>query len=290
MRPALLLVVLSALLGCGSPAPPPVAVPPLVVTVVPRAGEDAVADGTPDREPPAAGAEASPAEAALQEWSKRTQCSAFDYFPNGGLQNFWCHRPARVTIAALRTLAGGRIFSSGPHTDDDLVLDAKNDFGHYDPAFVRWLVDTAGPSPRGSAAQRATQASYDEHLRPLAEIFWKTLEKARREPACFQRERTAYADAMKRKRLPEGHYERWFYFMNPQFCNTPKKTDRFLMDNGFDGGVNGNVTKSVVGFWLRRSLDGTMDTFAVGLEKLLASYQPELLDGRTPPLVREDTR
>jgi hypothetical protein len=66
--------------------------------------------------------------------------------------------------------------------------------------------------------------------------------------------------------------------MNPAFCDKPKKSEAFMMKTGFDGGFNGNVTKTVVGFWLRRSLDGTMETFAEGLKKLIASYQPELLD------------
>ena len=66
--------------------------------------------------------------------------------------------------------------------------------------------------------------------------------------------------------------------MNPYFCDKgPQKTFNFYTDNAFDAGVDGNVTKTVIGFWLRRSLDGTMDAFAEGLKKLLASYEPELM-------------
>ncbi|MBX3209948.1 MAG: hypothetical protein KF764_33265 [Labilithrix sp.] len=279
----LLASVLSSLAACGSPAPPPiVAVPPVAVDVAPSGTGQPAASAEPPEAPSAPEAPPTLSETALQEWSRQTQCADFDYFPNGGIQNFWCHRPSRVTLAAVRALAGVNVFSSGPHKEDDLTLDAKNAFGHYNPAFVRWLVDNASPSPRDSAARKATQPSYDAHLKPLAEVFWRTLEKARREQGCFDREKNAYAAAIARRALPKDYYERWFFFMNPFYCDKARAGDRFFYDNALDGGVNGNVTKSVIGFWMRRSLDGTMDTFAEGLKKVIASYQPELLDGRDP--------
>jgi hypothetical protein len=269
-----------ALVACGSPPPPTVLVPPPLV--VPVEASRASPIGTdPEAQHALVTDTETPSEKALQGWNKQSQCPDYDYFPDGGIQSLWCHRPARITIAAIRTLAGVDIWMSGPHPKEDLALSEPNTFGHYNPAFVRWLVDHAGPSPRESAARRATQASYDANLKPLAEIFWATLGKARRERECFDREKTAYGDAITRKKLPKDYYERWFYFMNSHFCDKPKKSESWLMSNGLDGGVSGNVTKTVVGFWLRRALDGTMETFAEGLQKVIASYQPELLQEPT---------
>jgi hypothetical protein len=220
----------------------------------------------------------SPLEVALREWTATSSCSSYDYHPRGGIQSFWCHRPSRITLAAIRALAGTQVFASGPHKSS-LDLDAPGaEFGHYSPAFVRWLGEKAGPSPRGSAAQKATQAAYDAHLRPLAEVFFRTYEKASRDKACFQREQAAYAALIAKKKVPKGYYERWFWFMNPFFCDAsaPARKDSFYYDNGFDAGYDGNVTKTVVGFWLRRAIDGTMEPFAEGLKKLVASYEPEL--------------
>ena len=70
------------------------------------------------------------------------------------------------------------------------------------PSFVRWLIDKAGPSERGSAAQKATQPSYDAHLAPLAEIFWKTYAKSQADKDCFAREKTTYGDLITRRKLP----------------------------------------------------------------------------------------
>lgn len=273
--------LLVAAAACSPAAPLPTI--PAAVEVIPVAAADG---GAPKEaaEPEAGADEPSPAERALREWSPRSACASFDYFPNGGIRSFFCHRPARLGLAAVRALAGTPVFASGPHGPDDLVLDSRDTFGHYDPAFVKWLVDVAGPSPRGSAAQQATQAAYDANLRPLAEVFWRTLAKIEADGACFEREKKAYAGLLAKKKLPPSYYERWFFFMNPYFCSRPAGgNDSFYYDNGFDAGVSGNVTKTVVGFWIRRALDGTMQGFAEGLRKLVASYQPELREEAYQP-------
>jgi hypothetical protein len=51
----------------------------------------------------------------------------------------------------------------------------------------------------------------------------------------------------------------------------------FYSKNGLDGGVDGNVVKTVVGFWMRRAMDGTIGTFADGLHEVIAAYEPALL-------------
>lgn len=262
--------------ACG-PASSTGPIAPIIVESPPDAGAVATAPATePDPEPAApvaTGPTPTPVENALLGWSRSYQCKDYDYFPKGGIQNFWCHRPTSMTVAALRAAAGGKIFLSGPHQPDELVLDARNDFGRYDPAFVKWLADNAP-----AKSDTATQAAYDRYAKPLARIFWKVLDKTRSDKACFEKEKTAYAELIAKKKLPAGYYERWFYFMNPLFCSHPPKGhDSYLMDHGMDGGVDGNVTKTVLGFWIRRSLDGTMDDFARGLQKAVATYDPTLL-------------
>jgi hypothetical protein len=266
-----------------SPAPPPAASAPILppvevpVAAMPERAPLAV-PSLAKQEPAIPAAAPSVLETALKDISRKSQCQDFDYYPNGGLQNFWCHRPARITLAGIRELAGVDIFTKGPHTVDTLQLDAASDFGHYNPAFVRFLIDKAGPSEHGSAAQKATQSSYDAHLKPLAQIFWKTYAKSQADKECFAREKAAYGDLIARKKLPKDYYERWFYFMNPYFCDRGATHNfNFYSDNAFDAGVDGNVTKTVIGFWLRRSLDGSMDAFAEGLKKMLATYEPELI-------------
>jgi hypothetical protein len=213
-------------------------------------------------------------EKQLQKWSDQNQCAGFDYFPNGGIQAFWCHRPSTATLAALQKLAGVDIFSSGPHTNGDLDLHAAT-FGHYNPAFVQWLVEN-GVSDRDSSVRKATQSAYDSKLKPLAEVFWKTHAKIAKNSACFEREKSAYADAIANGKT-DGFVGRYGFFMNPFYCDHDPADWDFLNSNGSFGDLDPNVVQTVVGFWVRRSLDGTMASFAEGLKKLVTSYEPDLL-------------
>lgn len=278
---SLALLVLAA---CASEPPPPtVMVPAQPPTVtVPPAPPPPPPPAPPEPAPAADGPE-SPLEPLLREAASGTACGSYDYHPHGGIQSLWCHKPPRLTVEGMAQLSRVDIFRSGPHARTNLVLNAPQDFGHYNPEFVKWLVDKAPPSGRDSAARKLTQPYYDKHLAPLAEVFWRTLRKAKDEPACFEREKKAYADLIAKKKLPASYYERWFYWMNPKYCARaavglgPNHGFDYFLKNGFDGGVDGNVTKTVIGFWLRRSMDGTMDSFAEGLTKLVAAYQPSLM-------------
>lgn len=271
--------------GC-SPGPASAPIAPIIVESPPDAGVAANASLAVETKPVAV-PDAPPvpaADKALRGWSKRTLCpGSYDYFPLGGIQSFWCHRPDSLTVAALREAAGGKIFVSGPHSADVLVLDAKQDFGHYDPTFVTWL---ATQVPATSTPE--TQLVYDRYMKPLARIFWQVLGKTKSEKPCFEREKSAYADLIAKKKLPDDYYERWFYFMNAQFCAKPPKgmADSYLMNHGGDAGIDGNVTKTVVGFWLRRSMDGTYDAFAQGLENFMKVFDRAAVDGKIEPRKR----
>ncbi len=226
-------------------------------------------------------------EKALESWRTTTQCAEFDYFPDGGIQNFWCHRPEGLTLEKLRSLAGVDVFVSGPHTATGLKLDAKASFGHYNPAFVQWLVDHASPPARGSVLRQMTQEHYNSTMRPLARVFWHTLRLIEADDACFQQEKSLYARQVAARTLPAQYYERWFFTMNPDFCPRAAKglvrpNDTYFYEHGMDGGMDGNVVKTVYGFWIRRSLDGTMPTFAAGLRKLIDAYDPEMLTAARP--------
>lgn len=272
-----------ALIACGSDPPPaPVVVPPQPVVVADVAPVPVPAPVA--REPEPVEKAESPLERILRDAIDKSQCDAFDYGAGGGIQTLWCHRPNMMPVDAISKLAGVDYFLSGPHSKSELKLADKSSFGHYNPELVKWLVDKAAPSARDSRIQKMTQPSYDRHLKPLAEIFWLTLQKSKKEPDCFEREKKAYGDLIAKKKLPRDYYERWFYFMNPSFCAKaktglgPQNGFDYFMKNGFDADVDGNVTKTVVGFWLRRAMDGTKDQFAEGLTKLITSYDPKMLD------------
>lgn len=226
-----------------------------------------------------------PDEIVRRAWrdlpTAQNRCGSFDYFPQGGMQSFWCHLQELTTLTALSELAGAPIFLSGPHSGEALNLGSHTDFGRYNPVFVQRMTELLIPAAADPAFRASTQNTYQTYVRPLAHIYWLTRRKLNENPECMQRELSGYQAAIAQaKAAPAtdgfGYHEKWFFFMNPHFCKG-NKPEEWYYNNGMDGGVSGNVVKGAVGFWLRRTMDGTFDEFSSGLERLLRAYDPKWL-------------
>lgn len=205
-----------------------------------------------------------------------SQCPDFDYFPDGGMQNFWCHISKDMPLSLLEEATGQKIFLSGPH-GATLNLKDKTKFGQYNPKFVEALTKLVVPSEDDTTFIAQTQSVYNSHVRPLARFHFLTLQKLQKNPACAKKETLQYKSNIEKAadEQQEWYNERWFYFMNPKFCTTDNIDA--LFDDGFDGGHDGNVVKTATGFWLRRSMDGTQPLFVGALEALLTRYDSEWL-------------
>ena len=199
--------------------------------------------------------------------------AAFDYFPGGGMQIFACHLFSIVPYGRLHELAGMPVFLSGPHTRDALVLDSSTAFGHYNPTFVRWAVDNLVPGAEDVAFRDQTRHVYQSTMAERAFLFDATWHKAQTNPECWRGEVERYRRLVDAGQLQPYDYERWFYFMNPSFCANPDGGFEAFVDHGFDAGYDGNVVKSCVGFWVRRSIDGTAEQWHGGLRKLRVAYE-----------------
>jgi hypothetical protein len=213
----------------------------------------------------------------------KNACDEFDYFPDGGMRNFACHLMSLTSLEFLQEASGLIMFNGGPHQGARLKLDHRYQFGHYNPDFVLWMVDHLVPGAEDAALRRVTQAHYDKYIKPLARIFYATWKKAQEEPQCFRREVERYRAMMEKETLPEMYYERFFFFMNPDFCTHADKGFDYFYKHGFDGGYSGNVVKTCAAFWMRRTIDGTADEFSRGLLKLIKAYDPGLLKAKRSP-------
>ncbi len=208
----------------------------------------------------------------------KNACDEFDYFPEGGMRSFACHLKSLSSLEFLQEASGLVIFNQGPHQGTRLKLDHRYQFGYYNPDFVLWMVDHLIPGAEDASLRKATQAHYNKYVKPLARIFYATWQKTRKQPECFQKEVERYRSLMAQKQLPEMYYERFFFFMNPDFCTHADAGFDYFYKHGFDGGYSGNVVKTCIAFWMRRTIDGTADEFSRGLLKLLKTYDPGLLD------------
>jgi hypothetical protein len=201
-------------------------------------------------------------------------CGDFDYFPGGGMKSFACHLDFSSTLVWLTRAWGKALFVDGPHQPGHLDLDNDKSFGHYNPELVRWLVDHLVPAATDPAFRERTQAIYDQQVRPLATIFDATYKKLQASPECRDREVARYQALLDGPGVPPMDYERYFFFMNPKFCDNPDGDFDYFHARGFDGGFDGNVVKTCTAFWIRRTIDGTAATFYEGLEKLRNTYEP----------------
>lgn len=77
----------------------------------------------------------------------------------------------------------------------------------------------------------------------------------------------------------QGYHYRWYSFMNPRFCG-PRVSEDTRLDGG---GTDGCVVKTLVGLWLRCTIDGTADELHAELIRLLETYDSAWLSANSRP-------
>jgi hypothetical protein len=198
---------------------------------------------------------------------------AFDYALEGGVRNAFCRALLVFRWKTLLSLAPTAPFSSGPHRGGKLDLKASKQFGHYDPAFVRWAIVALVPAAKNAQLRDQTQPVYEQQFRELARtsfLVWRALSA---DAEWSSTERTRYAAAMARGEADEGT---WGY--------SDVLGDAAHEWNGHDP----NHVRTATMWWLHRSLDETAPLWAEGLERLLTTYDAAWLAtaraGRPAPL------
>lgn len=221
----------------------------------------------------------------IETWTKLPQSSngcpdTFDYFPGGGLRILYCHATQTISLTEVASLAGVPIWLKGPHKKARLDLANQRSFGRYNPAFVEKLRTIALPASRDPSVMIAAQKTYNEVLRERARIAWVVHEKLVSDKTCAEREREAY-----RKNIESGsdpsYYERWYFYMNPGFCQDHPQ--EWYFNNGSDAGYEGNVTKTIVAWWMRRQMDGTEAQWVDFLREVLRLYDEQWLKAEPAP-------
>lgn len=191
----------------------------------------------------------------------------FDYWPNGGLRNFYCHALTTMAYQAVVKLAGVSPFVRGPHGQfgGNLSLNDPRDFGRYNPAFVQFLVDNAIPGASDQTLRVDTQSLYDSYVRQLARVYFVVHARLEAKPAWKKQMRNEYMRVMDEKKPDWGSYY--------------DKFSTFLGEADSDwGGYDPNLQSASVAWWLRRDVDKTAPLFFEGLTKLLKTYDATWLE------------
>jgi len=209
------------------------------------------------------------------------QCFGEDNFPNGGIQDFYCHLKEFASISELESYFGESIFLSGPHIPGHLVLDDRYKFGHYNPRFPNFLAQTLIPASKDSGFKTITEPIYDSYIKNLARTFYATYKKLHSNPIYLVKERIRYNRLRSERILDPYYFEKYKSFMHPQFSDDEdeKLASKFATlpeDINFDG----NIVKTCVAFWIRRSIDQSDKAFMEGLTLLLITYDPNYRNTR----------
>ena len=195
-----------------------------------------------------------------------------------GTRGLACSAAQVVAPTAFVDRAPVAPFRAGPHTATaarvQLDLGAPVGFGHYDPAFVRWLAQAA--IPEGGAARAIAQPVYDRRVSRLAHAFWLTHDDLvrggfpdRTPPGAA----TDYAEFLKAGAEPGATGFSVFAFVDQSNRLLPKLNIPPSV-NEWEGRYELNTAYA---WWLRRRADGTHAEWHDALRQLLAAFDADWL-------------
>jgi len=187
-----------------------------------------------------------------------------------------------VGLEALSELLGTEIYRSGPHSSSSLVLNDTSSFGYYNLNFPKALREYLIPAKQSPSFRAITQSVYDEYIKETARSFFIVYQKMDSNPRFFKKEAERYKRLTDDDRMDPFYLNRFILFMYPAFTDNedPYEASKFAFRKG-DEEIDAQIVKEIVGFWLRRKVDGTEREFHLGLTDLIKIYDPEFFMIRT---------
>ena len=156
--------------------------------------------------------------------------------------------------------SGVPVFLSGPHGPDQIDFLNKSDFGHYNPAFLKWAEEIIPDQPEGAfydLTQFAFYSYFSEQFERLA-INAAILDTM---PHFLQEGLAIYKPF-----LASGNHFSPFNHLTK-------------VGVGYSTEFNGRsyyLDQEALAFWIRRSIDGTYDEFQKIVRKIAKVYYPEI--------------
>ena len=200
-------------------------------------------------------------------FNKAHDACEFEYGPQG-MKNIFCYVSSVTAYRTLAAWSGMKPFLEGPHSADKLDTRSRFTFGHYNPAFVRWMRDNLIPGADDDEFRWVVEPIYNRYFRDTARMYLLVYLKLQRDQGYVVREAAALVQKMENKTLNE--YYPWEY---SDFIGDQEIRRHFAGDFYW-----GNVTGCAVAFWLRRHIDGTDGEFFKGLKKLMLAHDPTFFE------------
>ena len=194
-------------------------------------------------------------------WSSGEEYSPYRYDVSGfrALMN---HSKSIINLEKIRFLSPVEVFKSGPH-GDEFNWNSKDDFGHYNPEFIKWATKYLIPAADDEIFRKKTQNVYNKHLKTLARAYCRCYEALQLDKDLLEQEKTAYL-----AHLASGNTNN--YFRNSIY------NDYFNDMEFLQYGLFPYYADVASGFWIRREIDGTAEEFIKAIRKLIKAYDPLL--------------
>ena len=203
---------------------------------------------------------------ALPQLARDTPQKAYQdlgtWLPNRGLRGLYAKAQFAMNLAQLQKLSGHRIFGVGPHQNGKLNLKSANEFGHYNPAFIKWVTANGIPGGKNPKLRMELQPVYDKYLRRTARGFFVAHQNLMAQPARLKRVQARYLDLLDAEKDAGD-------FLQESF-----RPDTVRLEKAGHDWYEVNVAH---GFWVRRNIDGTADEFHALLTTLLRTHDADWL-------------
>jgi len=174
-----------------------------------------------------------------------------------GGREMYTHVKPIMNLEKLQSLSPVDVFRRGPHTNE-FDLTSQSEFGYYNREFVVWAKKHLIPGATDVAFRQITQPVYDALIKNMARTYYLTHESLGKKQL-WEAEKQQYLEKIEKRTLPDCCYwERYWKW-------------------SFGKGLSKYQITSSIGFWIRRSIDGTEHEFFEMLIKLMRTYDAEFL-------------
>ncbi len=181
----------------------------------------------------------------------------FDYgfTESAGLLNTFEYVRSLITFETLQKILPMDIYVSGPHSKQELKLTDHNDFGHYNPQFVRYFHTVVDWVVSDESFMSATRDIMMEHTVILSLQRMQHIHRfIENNKEIFQQSKAQYEQRIREQTCPE------------RGCGVrlPKAIAEERQYR--------NWAESVYAFWVRREIDGTKHLWIDVVDDVLRAY------------------
>ena len=202
----------------------------------------------------------------LPRLAKDTPAKAYrglhTWLPDRGLRGLYAKAQFALNLAQLQKLSGHKIFGAGPHANGKLDLKSPDDFGRYNPAFLKWAATHGIPGRTDAKLRKELQPVYDKFLRRTARGFFVAHRNLMANPTRLKKVQAEYLERL------DGQKDA------SDFLQESFRPDTDRLDKAGHDWYEVNVAH---GFWVRRTIDSTADEFHSLLTALLTTHDSKWL-------------